>query len=84
MAEIEWLELEPSTLTLTDARDGRQVLVWGVTRRPASSTSRRLATFKSDSPALSIVDGDYVYGPPAGLRGVGDRDGRGARRRSCR
>ena len=28
---INRLELQPATLTLTDGRDARQVLVWGVT-----------------------------------------------------
>src|SRR3984957_9989463 len=58
---ISSIRLEPESLTLQDGRDGRQVLVWGITDDGRRYDLTDEATFKPNSPNLSIVDGHFVY-----------------------
>jgi hypothetical protein len=58
---IESLQVEPSSLTISNGRDGRQVLVWGVTKDGQKVDLSEEASFKADSPMISIVDGRYLY-----------------------
>src|SRR5687767_10926766 len=46
LPSIESLQLEPASLTLGDGRDGRQVLVWGVTKDGQKFDLTDAATFK--------------------------------------
>src|SRR3954454_10009847 len=59
--EIESLELQPSSLTLADGRDGRQVLVWGVTKEGRKFDLSDTAAFTPDSDSVTISDGRYLY-----------------------
>src|SRR3954452_7126064 len=63
---IESLELQPSSLTLSDGRDGRQVLVWGGTKDGRKFDLRDTATFTPDSDSVTISEGRYVYPAQAG------------------
>lgn len=63
---IETLHLEPASLTLADARDGRQALVWGVAADGRKFDLTGEATFEAKSANLSISDGRYVYGKTVG------------------
>jgi len=54
------LQLEPPTLTLSNGRDARQVLVWGVTQDGRKFDLTDIATFKSESPAVTVGDDHYV------------------------
>ncbi len=58
---ISSIRLEPESLTLQDGRDGRQVLVWGITEDGRRYDLTDEATFKAESANLSIVDGHFVY-----------------------
>jgi len=62
LPEIHALQLEPAALTLDDGRDARQVLVWGVTQDGQKFDLSDEATFKSDSPTVT-VDGDRFVAP---------------------
>ena len=64
---IESLELEPASLTLADARDARQVIVWGVTKDGQKFDLTDSATIHSESPeVLAIVEGRYIQPVKAG------------------
>src|SRR6476646_9629616 len=54
---IESLELQPSSLTLSDGRDGRQVLVWGITKDGRKFDLSDTATFTPDSDSVTITEG---------------------------
>jgi hypothetical protein len=58
---VSSIRLEPESLVLQDGRDGRQVLVWGITDDGRRYDLTDEAAFKSDSANLSIVDGHFVY-----------------------
>ena len=58
---IESLQLEPASLTLSDGRDGRQVLVWGVTHDGLKLDLSSDAVFKNDLPLVTISEGRYLY-----------------------
>ena len=60
------LQLEPAMLTIADARDGRQVLVWGVTADGRKFDVSDSAVFKSDSPLVTVSEGRYLYPTAAG------------------
>jgi hypothetical protein len=64
---VERLELQPATLTLSDAADARQVLVWGVTADGRRVDLSDVATFApaADS-GLCMVDGRFVRGTQVG------------------
>src|SRR4051812_16300188 len=68
--EIESLELQPTSLTLSDGRDGRQVLVWGVTKDGRKFDLSDTATFTPDSDTVIISEGRYVYPAQAGEASV--------------
>src|ERR1700722_16701226 len=61
MPAIESLQLEPSALVLTDGRDGRQVLVWGITRDGQKFDLSSEAVFKDDLPLVTVAEGRYLY-----------------------
>jgi hypothetical protein len=63
---IESLQLEPASLTLENARDGRLVLVWGVTKDGQRYDFTDAATFKADSAAVTIGADRYVSPAAAG------------------
>ena len=63
---IESLQLEPSSLTLENARDGRLVLVWGVTKDGRKFDLTDAATFKPDSAALVVGPDRYISPTAAG------------------
>src|SRR5437588_2181568 len=58
---IESIALEPASLVLADGRDGRQVLVWGLTKEGQKFDLTDEAVLKAETPHISIVDGRYVY-----------------------
>src|SRR4051812_4145182 len=68
--EIESLELQPTSLTLSDGRDGRQVLVWGVTKDGRKFDLSDTATFTPDSDTVAISEGRYIYPAQAGEASV--------------
>src|SRR5437879_5490084 len=61
LPKIESLQLEPSSLTLVDGRDGRQVLIWGITQDGQKFDLSDEAVFKADSPQVAVVDARYLY-----------------------
>ena len=67
---IESLQLEPSSLTLSDGRDGRQVLVWGVTKDGQKIDLSDEATYKVDAAFISVADGRYLNPLRAGKTSV--------------
>jgi len=61
------LELEPASLTLSDGRDARQVLVWGKTADGRKFDVTDIATFSSPSESVSIDSEDhYIHAAHAG------------------
>jgi len=60
------LELEPSSLTLADPSDGRQVLVWGVTQDGRKFDLGYEAVFQADSSLLRIDPGNFLAGLQTG------------------
>jgi len=68
---IESLQLEPPSLTLENARDGRLVLVWGVAKDGQRFDLTSSATFKPDSASLAI-DADHYITPAAPNSSTGD------------
>jgi hypothetical protein len=64
---IDSLVLEPKSLTLNHARDGRQVLVWGVTKDGQKFDLTDEATLKSES--ASVVVGPDRYLTPGASAG---------------
>ncbi|HWE93337.1 MAG TPA: DUF1549 and DUF1553 domain-containing protein [Tepidisphaeraceae bacterium] len=58
---IENLQLEPASLTLSNIRDGRQVLVWGVSADGRKFDLTDDAEIKSESPCITISKDRYVY-----------------------
>ena len=60
------LKLEPASLTLSNSRDGRRVLVWGIAEDGHQFDLTDVATFKADSPNLSLDKQNYVYPVAAG------------------
>ncbi|HEX8916224.1 MAG TPA: DUF1549 and DUF1553 domain-containing protein [Humisphaera sp.] len=65
-AAVERIELQPPQLTLADANDARQVLVWGVTADGGRVDLSDSATFSTDAKNLAVTDGRYVQGSAAG------------------
>jgi hypothetical protein len=63
---VESLQLEPASLTLENARDGRLVLVWGVTKDGQRYDLTDSATFKPDSASLVVGDDLYIAPSAAG------------------
>ena len=63
---IESLQLEPPSLTLENARDGRLVLVWGVTKDGQRYDLTDSATFKPDSASAVIGEDRYIAPTAAG------------------
>src|SRR3712207_4730744 len=63
---VESLQLEPASLTLLNARDSRQVLVWGVTKDGQRFDLSGDATFKAESAAISVGADRYVSPVAAG------------------
>src|SRR5690242_5908144 len=57
---ISSIELEPTTLTLHDARDARRVLVWGKTGDGQRIDLTSEATLKTDSSAITIDPDHYI------------------------
>jgi hypothetical protein len=62
LPEIQSISLEPNSLTLTDGRDSRQVLVWGLDAAGQKFDLSDVATFKSESPNVT-VDADRFVSP---------------------
>ena len=60
MPGIESLQLEPASLTLSHGRDGRAVLVWGVTKDGQRFDLSDDATIKSESAAVTIGKDRYI------------------------
>ncbi|HEX4795092.1 MAG TPA: DUF1549 and DUF1553 domain-containing protein [Humisphaera sp.] len=60
------LELQPKSLTLTDDRDARQVLVWAVAEDGRRFDVTDLATFSAQSPMLQVGTDHYVHATAAG------------------
>src|SRR5665213_721434 len=58
---IESLQLEPASLTLSNIRDGRQVLVWGITADGRKFDLTDEASFTADSPNLKIDKDHFIY-----------------------
>jgi hypothetical protein len=58
--DIESLQLEPATLTLANPRDGRQVLVWGVTKDGRKFDLTDDATLRSESPTVIVGADRYI------------------------
>ena len=69
-SDIESLQLEPPTLTLTDGRDGRQVLVWGISKDGRKIDLSDEASFKADAAFISVTDGRYLNPLRAGETSV--------------
>jgi hypothetical protein len=63
---ITSLQLQPPSLNLSDGRDGRQVLVSGLTEDGHRFDLSDAATFTPDSDDLTISEGRYVYPKRAG------------------
>ena len=61
MPAIESLRLEPAALSLANGRDGRQVLVWGITKDGRQIDLSDEASVKGDAALVSVVDGRYLY-----------------------
>lgn len=59
---IESIQVEPASLTLTDGRDARQVLVWGVTADGRKFDLSDEASFKSQSAQVD-VDAEHFISP---------------------
>ena len=62
---IESLKLEPESITLTNARDGRRVLVWGVTADGRKFDLTDEATFGGGQ-NVSLDKENYIYPVTAG------------------
>src|SRR5436305_13337284 len=60
------LELQPKSLTLTDGRDARQVLVWAIAEDGRRFDVTDLATFSAQSPMLQVGTDHYVHATAAG------------------
>jgi hypothetical protein len=63
---IESLQLEPASLTINNGRDGRQVLVFGVTKDGLRFDLSDEATLKPDSASVTIGDDRYIDPVAAG------------------
>ena len=63
---IESLQLDPPSLTLSNIRDGRRALVWGVAADGTKFDVTGDATFKTDSSNLTIDKEGYIYPTAAG------------------
>src|SRR5258707_11095441 len=61
MPAIEALQLEPASLTLSNIRDGRQVLVWGVSADGRKFDLTDEAEFKGESDCVTVAKDHYVY-----------------------
>ena len=57
---IQSLKLEPASLTLSDSRDERRVLVIGVAEGGKRIDLTALASFKTDSACVEIVESGYI------------------------
>jgi hypothetical protein len=64
--EIVSLELQPSSLSLADARDSWQVLVWGLTAEGKRIDLSSEARFTPITPEVEVVEGRYLHGVKAG------------------
>jgi len=60
------LELQPRSITLTDGRDARQVLVWGIAEDGRRFDVTDLATFSAQSPTLQVGTDHYIRATAAG------------------
>ena len=60
------IAVEPASLTLTDGRDARQVLVWGITADGQKYDLSDEATFKTESPLVSVDAERFVTPRQAG------------------
>ncbi len=63
---IDSLQLEPATLTLNNLRDGRKVLVWGMTADGRKFDLSDEAQFKAASANVRVDDEKHVYANAAG------------------
>lgn len=70
LPEIQSLQLEPPSLTLVHGRDGRQVLVFGVTNDGQRFDLTDDATLKPESAGISISPDRYINAVAAGDTGV--------------
>ena len=65
LPQIVSLQLEPDSLTLHDASDARQVLVWGVTKDGAKFYLSYQASFEGDSSIASVDASGFISGRAA-------------------
>src|SRR5579864_7589251 len=66
LPEIVSLQLEPDSVTLQDAADARQVLVWGVAKDGTKFDLSYEAKFEASSPVVSVDPAGFVSGREAG------------------
>jgi hypothetical protein len=66
LPQVESLQLEPNSLTLTDGRDARQVLVWGITKDGQRFDLTPDATFTPASAQVAVIQGNYLQPAQAG------------------
>jgi len=69
LPRIESIQIEPSTLTLDNGRDARQVLIWGIAADGQKFDLSDEATFQSDSDVVT-VDSDRFVTPAAAGEGT--------------
>jgi hypothetical protein len=63
---IASLELQPASLTLSDARDDQQVLVWGVTKAGERFDLTSEARFAPATPNVEVVEERYLRAAQVG------------------
>jgi hypothetical protein len=66
LPQIVSLQLQPASLTLTDGRDARQVLVWGLDAEGRKFDLTDEATLKADSDLVTVGDDRYLMPQKAG------------------
>jgi hypothetical protein len=66
MPAIVNLSVEPQSLVITDARDSREVLVWGLAQDGRRFDLSSEATFEAKSNVVSVIDGRYLQGAKVG------------------
>jgi len=71
LPKVTRLELQPSSLTLGNATDARQVLVWGITEDGKRLDLSDAATFKPAGGNVKVVDERFIAPVSAGDATVG-------------
>jgi hypothetical protein len=66
MPAIVQLSAEPGSLVISDARDSRQILVWGLAQDGRRFDLSGEATFEAKSNVVSVIEGRYLQAAKVG------------------